>query len=50
MLNDKCSSARITIKNSFGTLKARFRCLQRAMDITINILPQVLYLCLALRN
>ena len=46
----KWSSARIAIKNSFGSLKAHFRCLQRAVDNSINTLPQVLYLCLALHN
>ena len=46
----KWYSARITIKNSFGTLKTRFRCLQRAMDISINTLSQFLYLCLELNN
>ena len=46
----KWSSARIRIKNSFSILKARFRCLQRAMDVNINTLPQVLYLFLALHN
>ena len=46
----KWSSARITIKNSFFTLKACFRCVQRAMDININNLPQVLYVRLALHN
>ena len=30
--------ARITIKNSFGTLKACFRCLQCAMNMNINTL------------
>lgn len=30
--------------------ETRFRFLQRAMDININTLPQVLYSCLALHN
>lgn len=42
----KWSSARITNKNWFGTLKARLRCLQRSMDININILLQIFCLCL----
>ena len=41
--------ARITIQNSFG-MKASLKCLRRAMDVNINTLPQVLYLCLALHN
>ena len=39
----------MTIQNSFGK-KASLKCLRRAMDININTLPQVLYLCLALHN
>ena len=40
----------MTIKKSFGTLKARFRCLQNAMDIKINTLSRDLYSFLALHN
>ena len=46
----KWSSARITIKHSFDSLKSRFRCSQRVMDVNINTLLQVLYLRLALNN
>ena len=46
----KWSSARITSKNWFGTLKARLKCLQRSMDININILLQIFCLCLQLYN
>ena len=35
-------SARATIKNAFVRLKARLRCLDRATDIDINTLPQVI--------
>ena len=31
-------------------LKARFRCLQRAMDVKLDTLPQVIYLCFILHN
>ena len=41
--------ARMAIQNSFGK-KASLKCLRRAMDINVNTLPQVLYLCLALHN
>ena len=33
---------RATIKNAFARLKARLRCLDRATDIDINTLPQVI--------
>ena len=36
LFSDRLSSARITIQNSFGRLKGRFGCLQRAMDIDIK--------------
>ena len=45
----KWCSVRITIKNTFGSLKARFTCSQRVMDVNINTLPQVVYLLLYLR-
>ena len=31
-------------------LKTRFRCLQRAMDVKLDTLPQVIYLCFILHN
>jgi len=46
----RLSSARITIENSFGRLKGRFRCLQRAMDIDIKTLPKVIMACFVLHN
>ena len=46
----KLSSARIIIENARGRLKARFRCLHCAMDIDINILPQVIHSCFILHN
>ena len=48
--SNKWSGAHITMKNAFGTLKDRFRCLRRAMDINTNTLPQNLFLCLALHH
>ena len=46
----KLSSARIVIENSFGRLKGRFGCLQRAMDVNINDLPNVILACFVLHN
>ena len=46
----KWPSAHLTIKSLFGTLKASFRCLQRAVDININTFPKFLYLFLTLHN
>ena len=40
--SDKLSSARIPIRNSFDRLKARLRCLQRAMDVKFDTLLQLL--------
>ena len=44
------SSAHIVIENAFGQLKGRFCCLKRAMDIDINVLPQVIMACFVLHN
>ena len=48
--NYKLSSARILIENWSGRLKAQFRCLQRTMDVKLDILPQVIYSCFVLHN
>ena len=34
-----------SIECAFGRLKARFRCLKRAMDINLDELPYVIYAC-----
>lgn len=41
----KLASARITIENSFGRFKGRFRCFRRAMDVNVNTLSQVILSC-----
>ena len=46
----KFSSACIPIENLFGRLKVRFRCLQRAKDVKLDTLPQVIYSCFVLHN
>ena len=43
-------SARNVIECAFGRLKARFRCLKRAMDINLDELPYVIYACFVLHN
>ena len=46
----RLSSARIVIECAFGRLKARFRALQREMDITPPYLQHVIYACFLLHN
>ena len=48
--NYKLSNARILIENRSGRLKAQFRCLQRAMNVKLDTLPQVTYSCFVLHN
>ena len=43
-------STRNVIECSFGRLKARFGALKRAMDISIDDLPYVIYACFVLHN
>ena len=43
-------SGRNIIECAFGRLKARFRCLKRAMDINMDDLPFVIYACFVLHN
>ena len=46
----KLCSARNIIECSFGRLKARFGALKRAMDINVDELPYVIYVCFVLHN
>ena len=46
----RLSSARIVIECAFGRLKARFRALQRDMDIEIPYLQYVVFSCFVLHN
>ena len=46
----KLRSARYIIECSFGRLKARFGALRRSMDINIDELPFVIYVCFVLHN
>ena len=39
-----------TIEYAFGKLKARWRILQRPMDIPVDKLPNVIYACFVLHN
>ena len=39
----KLSSARMIIECTFGSLKGRFRCLRREMDINIEYLPYIIH-------
>ena len=46
----KLSSARIVIENAFGRQKGRFRCLNRAMDVNVKELPNLIMPCFVLHN
>ena len=43
--NQRLRSTWNTIECAFGKLKARWRILQRPMDIPVNKLPNVIYAC-----
>lgn len=45
-----CCSARNVIECSFGRLKACFAALKRDMEINLDDLPSVIYLCFVLHN
>ena len=42
--------ARMVIECAFGRLKARFAALRRPMDLNLNDLPHVIYVCFVLHN
>uniref|UniRef100_A0A1X7U622 DDE Tnp4 domain-containing protein n=1 Tax=Amphimedon queenslandica TaxID=400682 RepID=A0A1X7U622_AMPQE len=44
-----CSTTNV-IECSFGRLKARLGCLERAMDINMSDLPNVIYACFVVHN
>ena len=46
----QCSSLPIPVANSFGRLKAQFRCLQRPLDVKLDTLPQETCSCFVLHN
>ena len=46
----KISSARIVIENAFGRLKGRFRYLNRAMNVNVKELPNLIMSCFVLHN
>ena len=46
----KISSARIVIENAFRRLKCRFRCLNRAMNVNVKELPNLIMSCFVLHN
>lgn len=44
------SRGRVVGENSFGRLKARFRCLLKRLDISFHFVPKVITCCIILHN
>ena len=50
LFNYKLSRARMTIENTFGRLKGRWRCLQKRLDVTVEFACTVVTACVILHN
>ncbi|EAL41345.3 AGAP003812-PA [Anopheles gambiae str. PEST] len=48
--NEHLNKARVAVDEAFDRLRARFRILQRKIDIDINFVPQILLTCCILHN
>ncbi|XP_067671679.1 uncharacterized protein [Haliotis asinina] len=50
VFNSRLSSARMTIENSLGRLKGRWRCLQKRLDVGVEFSCTVIAACVVLHN
>ncbi|XP_041671217.1 protein ALP1-like [Cheilinus undulatus] len=48
--NYRLSHAQTTVKNAFGRLKGRWRCLLKRMDVNISRVPTIISICCVLHN